>query len=129
MPALVRELDARLGDLGGTGLVVDDSIMSGGTLIDVADKLMDQGATDVYALITHGALGVGAAERIQASPVKKLFITDTIENQPDELPEKIEFVSVATVFGEITLLVAATPGLILIISTADTVHLASAYVV
>jgi ribose-phosphate pyrophosphokinase len=83
-----------------TAVVVDDSIMSGGTLIDVAEKLIDQGATDVYALITHGALGVGAAERIQASPVKKLFITDTIENQPDELPEKIEFVSVATVFGE-----------------------------
>jgi ribose-phosphate pyrophosphokinase len=83
-----------------TAVVVDDSIMSGGTLIDVAEKLIDQGATDVYALITHGALGEGAAGRIQASPVKKLFITDTIENQPDELPEKVEFVSVATVFGE-----------------------------
>jgi ribose-phosphate pyrophosphokinase len=83
-----------------TTIVVDDSIMSGGTLIDVSNKLLDEGASNIYALVTHGALGKEAVERISASPIKKLFITDTIENQPVELSGKIEVVSVATVFGE-----------------------------
>jgi ribose-phosphate pyrophosphokinase len=83
-----------------TAIIVDDSIMSGGTLEEVSLKLADQGAKEIYALITHGALGQSAVDRIDRSPVRKLFITDTIERQPATFSRKIEVVSVAAVFGE-----------------------------
>jgi ribose-phosphate pyrophosphokinase len=38
--------------------------------------------------------------RIDASPIKQLLITDTVENQPVRFSEKIEVVSVAPLFGE-----------------------------
>lgn len=83
-----------------TAVVIDDFTISGGTLADVSVKLMERGAREVYALVTHGILAPGSVERIDRSPIKRLFITDTVENQPVEFSEKIEVVSVASLFGE-----------------------------
>lgn len=83
-----------------TAVVIDDFTISGGTLADVSVKLMERGAREVYALVTHGILAPGSVERIGRSPIKRLFITDTVENQPVEFSEKIEVVSVASLFGE-----------------------------
>jgi ribose-phosphate pyrophosphokinase len=96
--AAVLEL---IGDVSGkTAVVVDDFTISAGTLADVSRKLMEKGAREVYAMVTHGVLANGAMERIGASPIKKLFITDTVETQPVEFTDKIEVVSVAHLFGE-----------------------------
>ncbi len=90
-----------IGDVRGrTAVVVDDFTISAGTLVGVAEKLLEQGATAVYAAVTHGVLAEGAVKRIEQSPMKKLLITDTVENQPEPLTDKIEVVSVATLFGE-----------------------------
>jgi len=85
---------------GKTAVVVDDMVISGGTLADVADKLKKMGAAGVYAMATHGVLTPGATAAIDRSPLIKVFITDTVENQPEKLSEKIEVISVAPVFGE-----------------------------
>jgi len=85
---------------GCTALVVDDFTISGGTLIDAARVLMDRGAASVYAAVSHGLLAPPAAERLAASPIQKLFMTDTVETQPGPLPDKVEVVSVAGLFGE-----------------------------
>ncbi|MGD2175792.1 MAG: ribose-phosphate pyrophosphokinase [Candidatus Brocadiaceae bacterium] len=90
-----------IGDVAGmTALVVDDFTISGGTLCDVAEKLIERGAERVYAMVSHGVLAEGSAERIEASPIERLFITDSVENQPVGLPDKVEVVSVAPLFGE-----------------------------
>lgn len=90
-----------IGDVRGkTAVVVDDFTISGGTLADVSVKLMQQGAREVYAVVTHGVLTTGSIERIDNSPLKQLLITDTVENQPVQFSEKIEVVSVATLFAE-----------------------------
>ena len=81
-------------------VVVDDFTISGGTLADVSVKLMQQGAREVYAVVTHGVLTTGSIERIDRSPIKKLLITDTVENQPVTFSSKIEVVSVASLFAE-----------------------------
>lgn len=83
-----------------TAIVVDDMIISGNTLNDVAEKLLALGATAVYALATHGVLSPGAVKTITDSPIKKMFITDTVENQPEKFSKKIEVISVASVFAE-----------------------------
>jgi ribose-phosphate pyrophosphokinase len=83
-----------------SAILVDDFTISGGTLTDAATKLLERGAREVYAVVTHGVLAKGSVERIDASPLKRLIITDTIENQPVTFSEKIEVVSVASLFGE-----------------------------
>ncbi len=90
-----------IGDVKGkTAVVVDDFTISGGTLVDVARKLEDMGARDIYAMVTHGVFGEGSMEKVDNSPIKKLIVTDTVENQPVELSSKVEVVSAAPLFGE-----------------------------
>jgi ribose-phosphate pyrophosphokinase len=90
-----------IGDVKGkTAVIVDDFTLSCRTLVDVSTKLLDKGAKQVYAMVTHGVLVEGSVERIDASPIKKLLITDTVENQPVQFSDKIEIVSVAPLFGE-----------------------------
>jgi ribose-phosphate pyrophosphokinase len=83
-----------------TAVVVDDFTISGGTLADVSVKLMERGARAVYAAVTHGVLAPGSMERIDNSPIERLIITDTVENQPVAFSDKIEVVSVAPLFAE-----------------------------
>lgn len=90
-----------IGDVKGkTAFIVDDFTISGGTLTTVAETLIEQGALEVYAAVTHGVLAPGSVERIDSSPIKKLIITDTVEHQPVTFSAKIEVVSVAPLFGE-----------------------------
>ena len=86
---------------GRTCILVDDIVDSGGTLVNAADALLEQGATDVYAYISHGVLSGGAVARITASKLKELVITDSI--QPTEavrVARNIRVLSIATLIGE-----------------------------
>jgi ribose-phosphate pyrophosphokinase len=91
-----------IGDVEGhTCILVDDIIDSGGTVVNAADALLEKGATDVYAYITHGVLSGGAVARIAASNLKELVITDSI--QPTEavrVSRNIRVLSVSTLIGE-----------------------------
>jgi ribose-phosphate pyrophosphokinase len=85
---------------GRTALIVDDFTISAGTLADAARVLVERGAASVYAAVSHGVFTGTAIERIEASPIERLFVTDSVENQPVELSDRIEVVSVAGLFGE-----------------------------
>lgn len=62
-------------------VIIDDMIDTAGTLCTGASALVEQGAVEVYACATHGVLSGPALDRISASPLKKVFVTDTIETQ------------------------------------------------
>src|ERR1700712_2372421 len=86
---------------GYTCILVNDIIDSGGTLINAADALLQDGAADVYAYLTHGVLSGGAVARITASRIKELVITDSI--QPTEAvlaAGNIRVLSIATLIAE-----------------------------
>jgi ribose-phosphate pyrophosphokinase len=85
---------------GRTALIVDDFTISAGTLVDAARVLIERGATSVYAAVSHGLLAGDATERLEASPIERLFMTDSVETQPVPLSSKVEVVSVAGLFGE-----------------------------
>jgi len=90
-----------IGEVAGrTALLVDDVVLSGGTLVDMARKLLEEGAREVYAAVTHGAISERTLSKLTGSPIRKLFITDSIETQPVALPDVVEVVSVAPLFGE-----------------------------
>jgi ribose-phosphate pyrophosphokinase len=85
---------------GKTALIVDDFTISAGTLVDAARIVTERGATAVYAAVSHGLLTGVANERLEASPIERLFITDSVETQPTAISPKVEVVSVAGLFGE-----------------------------
>jgi ribose-phosphate pyrophosphokinase len=91
-----------IGDVdGGTCILVDDIVDSGGTLVNAADALLDKGAKDVYAYITHGVLSGGAVARIGKSRLKELVITDSIQPTKAVAEAKnIRVLSIATLIGE-----------------------------
>ena len=51
-------------------------------------------------MVTHGLVTTTAIDRLAASPIERLFMTDTVETQPVVLPDMVEVVSVAGLFGE-----------------------------
>ena len=63
---------------GHTCILIDDIVDSGGTLVNAADALLENGAKEVYAYISHGVLSGGAAARITSSKLRELVITDSI---------------------------------------------------
>ena len=82
-------------------ILVDDIIDSGGTVVNAADALLEKGATEVYAYITHGVLSGGAVARIAASRLKELVITDSIQpTRAVKTAGNIRTLSVATLIGE-----------------------------
>ncbi len=85
---------------GRTAIIVDDFVISAGTLVEAAARLMERGARSVFAAVSHAVFTPGSMERIEASPLQRVFVTDSIETQPVELGAKIEVVSVAPLFGE-----------------------------
>lgn len=85
---------------GCAALIVDDFTVSAGTLAEAARLVAERGAGPVYAAVSHGLLAGQAVERLEASPIERLFITDTVETQPVALPALVEVVSVAGLFGE-----------------------------
>ena len=99
--ALAAERADALARLDRLGAAFDDIVDSGGTLVNAAKALIDQGATEVSAYISHGVLSGPAVDRVANGPLKELVITDSIE-QPDEVLNcsKIRRVPVAPLMGE-----------------------------
>ena len=91
-----------IGDVRGkTCLIVDDIIDSGGTIVNAAEVLKRKGATEIYVFITHGVLSGDASRKIKNSKIKKLFITDTIDNSKKiKNNNKIEVLSISTLMAE-----------------------------
>jgi ribose-phosphate pyrophosphokinase len=91
-----------IGDVKGRKcILIDDIVDSGGTLVNAAHALLEQGATEVAAYCSHGVLSGNAAEKIDKSELKELVITDSIE-QPDAVKQarKIREISVAPLLGK-----------------------------
>lgn len=91
-----------IGDVEGQScILVDDIVDSGGTLVNAAEALLNAGAKDVSAYITHGVLSGGAVSRISASRMKELVITDSIlPTQAVKLARNIRVISIAPLLGE-----------------------------
>ncbi|MBS0481902.1 MAG: ribose-phosphate pyrophosphokinase [Proteobacteria bacterium] len=91
-----------IGDVSGQHcILIDDIIDSGGTLVNAAQALMDEGAASVTAYLTHGVLSGSAVERVSKSALKELVITDTIQPTPAALAsDKIRILTIAPLIGE-----------------------------
>ena len=97
----VTEVMNVIGDVRGrTCLILDDIIDTGGTLVKTVDALLAEGAGKVYACATHPVLSGPAVERIAASRLEQLVVTNTIPLRDDAARlEKIKVLSIAGLLG------------------------------
>ena len=85
---------------GRNALIVDDFTLSGGTLVDMARALKEQGAERIYACVSHAVLGERGLTALENSPIEELVVTDSIDNARAFEHPKIKMVTVADMFAE-----------------------------
>ena len=83
-----------------TAVIIDDEIDTGGSLMDATNALIAHGARDVYSCATHGVFSGNALERIAASPITEVIVTNTIPLPEAANQDRIRVLSVAPLFGE-----------------------------
>ena len=89
-----------IGDVRGKVAVIgDDMIVTGGTLVTAAESLLRAGALEVRAFATHGLFAGDALDRLAASELTELAVTDTVA-LPDGRPDKVIVLSAANVLAE-----------------------------
>ncbi len=90
-----------IGEVKGKNVLIrDDMIDTGGSLCQAADHLKQKGALDIYGACTHGVLSGQAIERIMNSPIKKMVISDSIDQSRRALPDKFEVITCSELIGE-----------------------------
>lgn len=95
----VAEVVNIIGEVEGRNvLLIDDIVDTAGTITNAAGALRDAGALDILACCTHALLSGPAYERIEASPISRFLVTDTVPLRRSH--PKIEVVSVAEVFAD-----------------------------
>jgi ribose-phosphate pyrophosphokinase len=85
---------------GKIAIMSDDMIVTGGTLIAGAGALLEAGATEVYACATHGLFPGDAFEKIAASNLKTVTVTNTVPLDPVNRPENIDVLPVSRLLAE-----------------------------
>jgi len=95
----VAEVMSIIGEVKGKNvLIIDDLIDTGGTFVNAVNALKKQGAKDIYGSCTHAVFSGESLERINKSPLTKLFVSNTLP-LPNISP-KIEVVSISDIFAE-----------------------------
>ncbi|MFL2105245.1 ribose-phosphate diphosphokinase [Desemzia sp. FAM 23991] len=99
--ANVAEVMNIIGNVEGKKcILIDDMIDTAGTITLAAQALEDAGATEVYACCTHPVLSGPAIERIEASALKKVIVTDSIQLTEETKSDKIVQISVSELMGD-----------------------------
>src|SRR5438477_5886086 len=81
-------------------VIIDDMIDTAGTICAAAEILIAHGATEVWAMATHGVLSDPAIDRIKNSSLSKVVLTDTLPLPPEKQIDKIEVLSIASVIAD-----------------------------
>jgi ribose-phosphate pyrophosphokinase len=82
-------------------VILDDMVDTAGTLTEAADAVMQAGAREVHASCAHAVLSGPAVDRIEASSLKSLVITDTVPLRPNaENCKKIRVLTISDLVGE-----------------------------
>ena len=81
-------------------IIFDDEVDTAGSLIETAKILERFHAKEIYAGCTHGVLSADAVQRIEASPIKELVITNTVPLPEEKQSDKIKVLTIAPLFAE-----------------------------
>ena len=94
-----------IGEVKGSDvIIVDDEVMTGGSIAQAVELVKEEGARDVYLVFVHAILTENGAERLASLPIKHIVTTDSAPLSAGKLKlleTKITIVSVATLLGEV----------------------------
>ena len=85
---------------GKTAVIIDDEIDTAGSLLEAVAALVSEGASAIYSCATHGVFSGDSLERIDASPLTEVIVTDTIPLPEHANHDRITVLSIAPLFGE-----------------------------
>jgi ribose-phosphate pyrophosphokinase len=89
-----------IGNVEGKRVVmIDDVVATGGTLVNAAKRLVEQGAIQVSAAATHGEFSGDAYREIEDSPLKEVVVTNTLPLKEDEPRSKIKTLNIAPILA------------------------------
>jgi ribose-phosphate pyrophosphokinase len=90
-----------IGNVAGKRCILfDDMIDTAGTIVAAADLLKAEGATEVWAMATHGVLSDPAIERLKNSSLERVVLTNTLPLPPEKQIDKIEVLSIAPLIAD-----------------------------
>jgi ribose-phosphate pyrophosphokinase len=100
MHNVAQALDV-IGEVKGRQCILtDDMIDTGGTIVSAAELLLSRGATEVWAMATHGVLSGPAIDRLKNSDIGRVVLTNSLPLEPEKQIDKIEVLSVARILAE-----------------------------
>ena len=87
---------------GRVCILIDDLVDTGNTITRAAKLLKKEGATTIYALITHGVFSGDAINRIKASAIDKIVVTNSVpqDEHKDLLGNKLDVLDISHIFAE-----------------------------
>jgi ribose-phosphate pyrophosphokinase len=90
-----------IGEVKGRNVIIrDDMVDTAGTLCQAAEAVSQKGALKIFAICTHGVLSGKAIDRINAAPITKIYISDSINIDQKVLSDKFTVLTCANLFGE-----------------------------
>jgi ribose-phosphate pyrophosphokinase len=98
-----NEVKARhvIGEVEGRRCVlIDDMIDTAGTICAAAELLADAGASEIYAMATHGLFSDPAIDRLKAAPISRVVVTDTLPASEGHTFDKLEILSVSKIIAD-----------------------------
>jgi ribose-phosphate pyrophosphokinase len=100
MANVAEALDV-IGDVQGRHCILtDDMIDTAGTIVSAAELLYERGATDVWAMATHGVLSGPAIDRLKNSAISRVVLTNTLPLPPEKQIDKIEVLSIGQIIAD-----------------------------
>jgi len=81
-------------------ILVDDMIDTAGTIVSACEVLKAKGATDVWAMATHGLLSGPAVDRLKNAPIDRVVVTNTLPLPAEKLFDKLEVLSIAKIIAD-----------------------------
>jgi len=81
-------------------ILIDDMIDTAGTICAAADLLIEAGASEIWALATHAVLSDPASDRLKASPISRVIVTDTLPVPPERHFDGLEVLSISRLLAD-----------------------------
>lgn len=95
----VSEITSIKGNVKGRNvLIVDDMISTGGTVIKAAEILKKSGAKNIFVAATHGVFADNALSKLSKSPIKRIFVTDSLPQRKHRL---VKVVSIRNLLSKV----------------------------
>ncbi|HEL0653525.1 TPA: ribose-phosphate diphosphokinase [Streptococcus equi subsp. zooepidemicus] len=95
-----REEGYVIGDVAGKkAILIDDILNTGKTFAEAAKILERAGATDIYAVASHGLFAGGAADILETAPIKEIIVTDSVKTK-NRVPKTVTYLSASDLIAE-----------------------------